>query len=541
MLEMNLAVGVAIIAGSFASAMIALVILVSFGPRRRGDSRVQPERMVMLFSDRALVDATAAADRLLARAGRAATDFDRLAAVVSGQVGDLAAIWERAQRDGRAEALGAGDQPIQLIAEDVGGALRVEIVELSAGPDGVRVDPACLRADQAELAMLRDTVAAAPTPIWRTDAEGAVTWANQAYLAAVARHLGIAVRDVVWPPPAILRSMPSATGGQARRLAVTAKDPPAQTWYDVTTAPAGAGHMHYAMPADATVRAELSLREFVQTLTKTFAQLPVGLAIFDRQRRLTLFNPALTDLTQLGPEFLAAGPTLHMVLDRLRETRMIPEPKDYPSWRRAMTDLETRALAGLYEETWTLPSGQTFRVTGRPHPDGAVAFIMADISAETQLTRRFRAEIEIGQNVIDALEEPLAVFSEAGMLIASNTAFVQFTGADPETAFGRATVWDVARLWETRSDGRVTAADLVRLVTEPSATSPADGTVQALRHVRLPGGMSLIGYRPVAAAQASGGGPACSGPEGSGGPAEGRAIRRVRRRTRGSAEEAALA
>ena len=37
---------------------------------------------------------------------------------------------------------------------------------------------------------------------------------------------------------------------------------------------------------------------------------------------------------------------------------------------------------GLYQEIWSLPSNVTYKVTGRPHPDGAVAFFFEDISAD---------------------------------------------------------------------------------------------------------------------------------------------------------------
>ena len=64
------------------------------------------------------------------------------------------------------------------------------------------------------------------------------------------------------------------------------------------------------MPADRLVKAETSLQEFVTTLTKTFAALPIGLVIFDRARELALFNPALMDLTLLPASFLISKPSL---------------------------------------------------------------------------------------------------------------------------------------------------------------------------------------------------------------------------------------
>ena len=45
------------------------------------------------------------------------------------------------------------------------------------------------------------------------------------------------------------------------------------------------------MPADRLVKAETSLQEFVTTLTKTFAALPIGLAIFDRTARAGAVQP----------------------------------------------------------------------------------------------------------------------------------------------------------------------------------------------------------------------------------------------------------
>ena len=124
-----------------------------------------------------------------------------------------------------------------------------------------------------------------------------------------------------------------------------------------------------------------------------------------------MFNPVLLDLTGMPAEALAIRPSIRTFLDGLRERGKLPEHRDYRSWREQVADLEAKAESGTYAETWTLTSGQTLRVTGRPHPDGAIAFLFEDISAEVTLTRRYRAEIETGRAVLDALPEAIAVFS----------------------------------------------------------------------------------------------------------------------------------
>ena len=62
----------------------------------------------------------------------------------------------------------------------------------------------------------------------------------------------------------------------------------------------------------------LALRRFVETLTETFAHIRIGLAIFDREQRLGLFNPAFAELMRLDPAWLAARPDLPSVLEQLR-------------------------------------------------------------------------------------------------------------------------------------------------------------------------------------------------------------------------------
>ncbi|MFT4014488.1 MAG: PAS-domain containing protein [Paracoccus sp. (in: a-proteobacteria)] len=230
--------------------------------------------------------------------------------------------------------------------------------------------------------------------------------------------------QTVWPLPQLI-DLSARPVQQAGAVLVTSRRVQVEVdeysrWYDCHVHEVAGQTVAIALPADAAVRAERSLREFVQTLTKTFADLPIGLAIFDRDRSLQLFNPALIDLTGLATGFLTARPTLYAFLDRLREARMVPEPKDYRSWRNQMSSLEAAAASGHHVEMWSLPGGQTYRVTGRPHPDGAVAFLFEDITSEISLTRKFRADLSLGAEVLDALDDAVAVFAANGEALISN-------------------------------------------------------------------------------------------------------------------------
>lgn len=183
---------------------------------------------------------------------------------------------------------------------------------------------------------------------------------------------------------------------------------------------------------------------------------------------------------------------------------MMPEPKDYRSWRLQMTELEQAAAAGFHSENWMLPSGQTYRVTGRPHPDGAVAFLFEDISSEVSLTRHFRAELEQGQEVLDLMSEAVAVFQPSGELTASNAAYERLWGTEADTSLGRTTILDAVRLWQAQcepSDLWTLARSFNNRIGQRGLVTGEvrrcrDGEAISCRFVPMNGGAMLASFLP---------------------------------------------
>ncbi|TKZ19336.1 diguanylate cyclase [Shimia litoralis] len=339
-------------------------------------------------------------------------------------------------------------------------------------------------------------VSAVPYPIWHSDHTGTIVWANVAYLS-LCEKLGKPWDGADIPDIFDLKS--EAPDNIAVRCAISDHTKDHCYWYDVTTVNSAQTRMHYATDANAIVNAEIAQRNFVQTLTKTFAQLSIGLAIFDRNRQLALFNPALIDLTSLQAEFLSGRPNLMAFFDRLRENRMMPEPKNYASWREHLAELVVAASDDRYSETWTLPSGVTYRVSGRPHPDGAIAFLFEDISAEISLTRRFRAELELGQSVLDALDRAVAVFSPAGSLIFCSLAYQELWRSDPETTFAEYTLRDAIQHWRQMCAETQAWGDIRQNILDLNARTPiirhvslTDGTPVDVRVLPLNGGATVV-------------------------------------------------
>ena len=454
---------------------------------------------IFLFDGDRLLDASPAARSLLPE-GEDHGAWPRLLARLGPVFPAIGQLVESLPRAGQVFLASAPDivPPVILRAEHLAGLTRLTLIDNAAEQRKDIGDSAATAALQQELVAQRSVLARAPVLMWREAADGGVVWANHAYLIRAAELLPDG-EDLSWPLPVLFQP---AQAGVSRSSRLKLELQGGAEWFDLIRVPLRDEVLCYALAANSAVQAETALREFMQTLTKTFADLPIGLAIFDRARVLQLFNPALADLTTLAPDFLISRPTLSAVLDAMRAKAMIPEPRDYRSWRKQLTRLEEEAALGIFEETWSLPGGQTYRVIGRPHPNGALAFMFEDISHEMTRTRRYRADLELGQSVIDAVEEGVAVFSQGGQLVMSNSGYVQLWNHDPAVLLSDAGIGTLCAWWREHSAPSLLWDDATEFVTALGDRTPWDGEVRLLdgrlvtcRFRPLAGGATLITFR----------------------------------------------
>ena len=376
------------------------------------------------------------------------------------------------------------------------GLIRVRLIEQNKDPEETAADLHRRRVWIGRVDTLRYAVHGAPYPIWQSDPSGQISWANEAYIALCKA----CAPSTTNPLPRLFDLDPEGATARCRLLLQEGHE---QLWYDISTVTMGDCTMHYAIDINAVVQAEIAQKNFVQTLSKTFAQMAVGLAIFDRKRELALFNPALSDLTELSPEFLSNRPGLASFFDRLHDSQMMPEPRNYHSWREQMNTLVERARDGQFLETWNLPSGLTYRVSGRPHPDGAVAFLFEDISAEVSQNRRFRADLELNRSVLNGLDQAIAVFSASGVLNFCNAAYRHQWQVDPENSLVESTLEDSLCQWRQRSGPGTNWDSVYQFVAGTSAPKDqrfsvtlSNGLQVMAQLSRLTGGASMIAFDP---------------------------------------------
>jgi len=514
----NLATAMALAVLSSLATALSVYALAGCRRESRLADGLGEDDVAFLFRSGRLVDATAAARLQMPAEPEQADDLARFVLAFGQRFEGLARQLTLMAPGERVEIPEVPDDPdsLRLTAERHDGTLRIALTDPLRGTRSEGFQHYSLAAMRAELVTLRSIAERSPIPTWKRRHDGSVIWANSAYMT-LARQVAGAEALIGWPPPDLFEAAtappagdgePSETVEPARRVSLTPPETDQPLWFDLIALPGEIETLFFALPIDKLVRAENALTEFVQTLTKTFADLRVGLAIFDRKRRLVLFNPALVDLTGLPAEQLGSRPTLHAFLDALRDHQRIPEPKDYKTWRMQIAQLEAGAADGTFEETWHLPNGQTFRVSGRPHPDGAVAYLFEDISSEVSMTRSFRSEIEIGQAVIDGLDTAVAAFSRGGVMSMANRAYRELWG-DPGT--GQTGITDTLRHWQTRCRPgpdlerlRSTLADGRARVAWSGRVERTDGTLLACSVRPVSGGATLVSFAPLPAEAGAG-------------------------------------
>lgn len=490
---MDIAFFLAVASAAVMATGAATAVAVLLGGHPKGRRPVPPVsrpsgEITFLFDDERLIDSSPEGPVLLAPF-RGRTDWSRLGAYLEPRLPGVMARLSALPKGGTAQEAAGG---IVLEARREHGHLRLTLKGATGG--SLPLDAA-----EEELSLLRRTLETAPWPIWRTDPAGEVVWANTAYLSLT----GHDPEDIVWPLPRLFLAGPRTPAAGGLRGSQRMQRVGGEDWFDcVLTAEEGGTTLGYAIPADDVIRMERRLRGSQQAMSDAFMGLAIGLAVFDRARKLQMFNPALADLTRLGADFLAGRPSLFAFLERLREKRMIPERRDFASWRQQMIEVEKAAEAGGYEETWSLPGGQTYRVTGRPHPEGAITFLLEDITGEITLSRRFRAEIELSQEVIDAIPDAIAVFSAAGTLLVSNRAYAKLWNIEGGDDLTPVDIDRAIAIWNTALPGaplwhrlRQQIGILDRRHEWTATVKRADESLLECRTTPLSDGATLIAFR----------------------------------------------
>ncbi len=345
-------------------------------------------------------------------------------------------------------------------------------------------------------------------PAWILGADGALMWANKAWLDAVeAKSLQDAAARALKLCAGVEVLVKAAVEGvgQTANLAWTTVKGQRRA-FKIIAGPLPAGLVS-VLALDVTEAEDTreAFKRHVAAHDETFNRLADAVAIFGPTRRLSFHNTAFTELWGLEPAWLADRPSHSEMLDRLRQSRRLPETDDYKRWKAAEL-AHYEDLGAAPDDLWTLPDGRTLRVVRQPHPFGGLLLLFSDVTNELKLRAQYNALIQVQQATLDKLNDAVAVFGSDGRLRLHNEAFERFWNVTPAQLAASADFDTVAELCLTRLHDQQFWTDLKARIGDPDPqarvaisgeTRTSDKRIVVYQSRPLPDGATLIAFTDV--------------------------------------------
>ena len=353
----------------------------------------------------------------------------------------------------------------------------------------------------------RGLLDAIPVPVWARDRTHALIWGNNSFLAAVgqpnvdAAIVAQAALDRSDPDLAAAASRENrpiesrrfaVVGGQRRALALTHAPLP-----DGTVAGA-------AIDTTDLANVEARLQQHIDAHADTLDKLATAVSIFDRERKLTFYNGAFARLWNLPESWLDLHPKDEEILDRLRDTRKLPEQRDWLAWKRRRLALYEEGGGYIPEDLWYLPGGKTLRVVAQPHPFGGLTFLYEDVTEKLALESSYNTLAKVQTATLDTLSEAVAVFGPDAKLKLHNAAFARLWELTESDLAGEPHVQKIAEAFIARfGDAALWQQFAISIAsgTERSKNwgyiERSDAKALALSFAALPDGATLITFDDV--------------------------------------------
>lgn len=253
---------------------------------------------------------------------------------------------------------------------------------------------------------------------------------------------------------------------------------------------------------DSSSAVEYALRASRQSLTQVIEAVPMGIAIFDDTGHLTVYNRSYARMWDLPVSYLNAQPSESALLDRLRDTRQLPEQRDFAAWKREQL---AQPQTASQEEFWHLPQGRSLRIVKQPHPHGGKLVLFEDISETLTLQTSLNLLLQVQKATLDTLDEGVAIFGPEGRLLLHNAHFSALWRLTQEELSSQPHYCDIARFCAARlgpdETWDVIAASVSEIAADPDVkwrkVRRVDGRIIALSLSRLPNGATFAAFADV--------------------------------------------
>lgn len=355
-----------------------------------------------------------------------------------------------------------------------------------------------------------ETMDKSPLPAWQMSVAGQLLWANAAYLAAVEEPtLESAIKNNVMLHPDLTdlagKAVETGEAVEETRRAVIAGD---RCVLGLWLYPVSGGAAGVAVDVSGEMDAKDALALNVQGHSQTLNHMAEAVAIFAKSRRLMFHNRAFAEMFDLDEAWLDSGPGHSELLDRLRESRRLPEQSDFNAWKSDEMKYYEDFPAEAPEEIWPLPDGRTLRVVRQQHPLGGLLFLFDNVTQEVVLSAQYKTALTVRKATLDNLMEGVAVFGSDGALRLHNAAFDRMWSIKAGQLGEAATFEDVVDLCRPMFHRNAVWEEIKGRVTDPSPESRvgavgemerADSSTLTWMSQPLPDGATVLAFADITA------------------------------------------
>ncbi len=388
-----------------------------------------------------------------------------------------------------------------------------DITHMKSASDIMEEEHSFLRED---VDRLQDSLDALPNPVWIRDEKQNITWCNVCYAKAVdsppstiiaqqkelissARKRKPSDKDLVFGAALAKLALEKDAVQVTKMHEVVGGD---RVLLKISEIPVKSRKITVGIAEDITEEERITSevkgnREATRGLLE---QLRSGIAIFKGDERLDFYNTAFAALWDLEDGWLNTRPTLADIMEKLRETRRLPEQADFRVFKKSWLNMFT-GLIEPKEDMLYLPDGKALRMLVVPHKLGGIIMTFEDVTSRLELESSYNTLIAVQKETLDNLAEGVAVYGGDGRLKLWNPAFGRLWALDPETLEGEPHVTKVVQRIEklfTKEKWPATKELLISLALDRSMNEGrlkrTDNTLLEFSTVPLPDGGVLTTY-----------------------------------------------
>ncbi len=358
-----------------------------------------------------------------------------------------------------------------------------------------------------------------PFPCWLRDEKQALIWVNHAYAKALDEGEDVIIeeqREIASTPRKAASSKTKVVLGA--ELAKQAFDSGVEQvseshiviegkrlFMRIRENPIPLSEMTIGMAQDISRLDAINdeLKRFEASNRELLEQLQSAVGIFGSDEKLEFYNSSFAQLWNLQEGWLNKKPKLGDLMEKLRETRRLPEQADFRRFKQSWLDMFT-GLIKPHEDMLHLPDGSALRMLVVPHSMGGIMMTFEDVTSRLELESSYNTLIAVQKETLDNLGEGVAVYGGDGRLKLWNPAFGDLWGFNPEDLDGEPHITKLVEKkqsyftkeeWQQRREDLISKG-LDRLMHEGRLKRSDDSLVDYTT-VPLPDGGVLITYIDV--------------------------------------------